>query len=977
MPRSLFSACDLRDDIRSGGIDDGQFAADLRALLDPGYGSSAYAEAESYFSITYPTAGLKQLLSTAAAKLAAGGSAGLVVLSTTLGGGKTHSVMALYHLAKGFRSPELGEFVDLAAWPPAPVPVAAVIGDMVDSLAGTEIDGHAVHTLWGAMAAQLGEDAWAKVARHDETRTTPASSLLSSVFGSAPAVVIIDELASYLRAAGTSQDESTRRLAEATPAFLKSLLELATSPTSKVFVVLTEATGDLFSDESGEIRRVYSEVLDAVSRISTAKGTINPAEGGEIAQILKRRLLSSIDEAAAKETALAYQAWYGSLSTSYPLTGEITADRYAEEIERSYPFHPALIRALDTGLSSSTKFQRTRGALKILGDTLAYLKVARPELDILNTGDLHFADEDGTLEHLTSQLDRKDFVAIAKADFVGQESHAALIDAQRSSTLATRFATAAFLFSLPVQDLGQSFEDLALNVVHLEESVAQLRQIVDEGLLRRCWYLVQLDGRYVFRTDPNFNRVVDGAIGGVKDYEVTSAEAEYIAKVFGGMSSSRMTVVPGGADPAEVADSEKPTLVVFRPDIVCASEGEQAIHVRILDFRDNAGSKARRYKNTLAFFAAGLDDKRSTFRSSLRRHVALHRLAANPPTGFPAAVIEQIRNEAAAQQLRVAVDFLHWFNRLYFFAVGTGDIVLRSIQLSESNFTAAEKARSIDEPLVSRRLVEGIQQELANSKWRDRLSVQDLNSLSQLGQGKRPTTKVIYEYFLMDFRQPLPSSASALLPGIQGLVSQGRYVAYDKATESYLKPSEASRVTITDTFELVDPNDVPAAIPAPEPPPKPGPPPGPPGKTPPVRFSNASMSPSAAADQVAASLEASVGKKLRVRLQEKLDKAPRTAAWTVLISQNAKVFEDASIMVHQQDQSGAELRVTLQAGTAEEFKRANALISEFAKREVKTQGQVQVGFVITGAAPVGFVESVKLLETMEIPTIGVVLEEIQ
>lgn len=994
MLQGLFQSCHLRSDITSGGIDDGQFAADLRTLLVPEHGAAPYADAKTYFSLTYPTTGLRKLLAIAAERVQRGSSNGLVVLSTSLGGGKTHSVMALYHLAKGYRPADIDDFVDSSIWPIMNIPVAAVIGDMVDVLDGATINGRKVHTLWGAMAAQLGDDAWTRLEQHDATRTVPSTSALLEVFAEGPVIVILDEMAAYLRAAEKSGDPQTMKLAESTPNFLKSLSEIATTQGCKVFVALTEATGDLFVDATESIRRIYSEMTSAVSRTSSAQGTINPATGGEIAEILKRRLFSEVDPNAAQTIADRYEHYYAQLAKSHPLIGgSKEASEYAGEIRASYPFHPALIRALDAGLSSSSRFQRTRGALKVLGDTLAYLAGNESAIDILNTGDLHFSDEDGTLDHLTSQLDRKEFVAIAKADLVGSDSHAARIDQQRSTTLATRFATAAFIFSLPIHDLGRSFEDLALNVLHEGEQPAQLSQVVEDGLMRSCWYLQSQEGRYVFRTEPTINRVIDGALQAIKSYQIQAAETEYIEQVFANRNTGTLKVVLGGRDPAEVADTKETTLIVFRPDVATLDSGEDELRHRITDFRDNAGTRTRMYKNTLSYFLAGKNEGREKFRDLLKRSIALAGLTSSPPAGFPEATVEKLRDQAAETQLALAMAFLRWFNLLYFFSVGSGDLIVRTISLGEEELVGqtrqkSEKSlmRSADESLVSTRLFEAIRRELTNSKWRDSISVQDLNNLNLLGPGKKPTPLSLYEHYLMDFHSSLPNSPQAMLNGVRGLVSQGSYVAYDKREQRFLAASESTRVTITSDFELWDKS----GLPEPEPPKRPStevkPLVSPGGQKNPANhgkpkyeFNQAGVTPASAASQILAGVEAAGANGVHVHLSQSTDNAlPIFPAWIALIAQTPKAFVDATIQNIQKVANRGEFRLHWTVSNGDELKRASSVIGDLSKLAGTLDGArtiLNVRFDVESSAATGFVESIRLLQDMGISDFDLAINE--
>jgi predicted AAA+ superfamily ATPase len=190
-----------------------------------------YGDAEAFFAQTYPTSGLKTLLTKTFGRLTGAkgvaGENGVLRPTTSFGGGKTHGLTAVYHLAKGARPSNITEFLDLSLLPDGPVQVAALVGDALDPTAGIETNGHRTYTMWGEVAAQIGDDAFAAMEANDTQRTAPGTATIKAVFRGKPTVVIVDEIAKYLRAVASSGSEDIRRMAGAIPVFLGNLFEVA------------------------------------------------------------------------------------------------------------------------------------------------------------------------------------------------------------------------------------------------------------------------------------------------------------------------------------------------------------------------------------------------------------------------------------------------------------------------------------------------------------------------------------------------------------------------------------------------------------------------------------------------------------------------------------------------------------------------------------------------------------------------------
>lgn len=156
--RTLFDLCVPRDDVRTGGIRESEFAADLAQVLR-GEAPREYQDPATFFANTHPTEGLKRLLENVCRRLSGqGGEASAIYrLDTQYGGGKTHALIALAHAAThGGTVPTIAEFVDPALLPAGPVRVAAFDGENADPVNGRAMGGGVrAYTPWGELACAL------------------------------------------------------------------------------------------------------------------------------------------------------------------------------------------------------------------------------------------------------------------------------------------------------------------------------------------------------------------------------------------------------------------------------------------------------------------------------------------------------------------------------------------------------------------------------------------------------------------------------------------------------------------------------------------------------------------------------------------------------------------------------------------------------------------------------------------------------
>jgi predicted AAA+ superfamily ATPase len=225
----VFESAQPRGDVLKGELRDEIFAAKLEDVVN-NRADPVYQDPTAFFANTFATGGLRALLTEALGRAtgAKPTAAPIIRLETAFGGGKTHNLIALYHLANEARPIGIEQFVDPAVLPASPTQIPTAVGTALEPATGVNHGDVTTHTLWGELAYQAGAYA-GDIRQADEDRVAPGTGVLADTFGTEPTIVLIDELARYLAVAeGVRVGSST--LADQTLAFLMALLEQPVRP---------------------------------------------------------------------------------------------------------------------------------------------------------------------------------------------------------------------------------------------------------------------------------------------------------------------------------------------------------------------------------------------------------------------------------------------------------------------------------------------------------------------------------------------------------------------------------------------------------------------------------------------------------------------------------------------------------------------------------------------------------------------------
>jgi hypothetical protein len=629
----LFEAVAPRRDVLEGELTEARFAASLEEVV-AGTAPEAYGSPAAFFASTYPSGGLKSLLNEAMGRITGGrpDAASVIRLETNLGGGKTHNLIALYHVARGGLTPDqAGELMDPALLPKAAAPKTGVfVGTSSGASSFPSVAGVAAKTIWGYLALQLGGPAGYDVVRtDDESLTAPGSDALKRLLGEDPALILIDEIARYYAVAkGVTVGQST--LAGQTTAFLMALMEAVDALPHVVLVITTTGLTDAFGEDTADVLKAIDEARELMARKELV---LRPSEEADLPRILARRLFEPLPSGAAGTVAQAYAAAADSaFAGGLDLPEAMTGAGWASEITRTYPFHPALIRVLDKRLATIPNFQRTRGALRLLARVVRDLWQQQPAgTQLIHLHHVNLADR-VIAEELSSRLERAAYEPVIRADIASQPgaepSHADMLDQRMGSGYARRLATGIYLYSLTRDVPGVPAAELYGATLAPDDDANLLQKALD-GLEGACWYLHADIRGFRFSTEASLIKLVQEA---ESEISITKARTEATSILAQRFKDAALKVRRAWED-AKVPDSDDDAwLVILHWDDFGDQRGvdpHNATPSKVKDLWDRTPSGGiREYRNRLVLLAPSQGTHDAMVRA-VRTRLALVALEGN------------------------------------------------------------------------------------------------------------------------------------------------------------------------------------------------------------------------------------------------------------------------------------------------------------------------------------------------------------
>ncbi len=611
------------DDVSTGRYQTAEFAADL-GQVHRGEGSDEYRDPKEFFRRTYMTDGLRSLLVRALQRLADAGGDPVIELQTNFGGGKTHSLLALYHLFSGADTRKLLGVdtvlhdADVKAVPA--VRRAVLVGTAISpGQPDIKADGTEVRTLWGEMAWQLGgREAYDMLAEADKTSTNPGTKLNDVLRKYSPCMILIDEWVAYARQlyanselpAGTFDTHFTfaQALTEAAAAIPGTLLVVSIPASDKVRAVEGDKSDASAIEVGGEggveaLRRLKNVVERVASQWQ-------PASAEESYEIVRRRLFEEMtdpDAFAARDAVIdSFMNMYRSHGGDFP--GDCREAEYRRRIEAAYPVHPEIFERLYSDWSSLERFQRTRGVLRLMAAVIHGLW-KREDAGLLVLPGTVPIDEPDVRFELTRYLE-DNWKPIIEKDVDGATSLPVALDRDNPNlgrySAARRVARTVYLGSAPtVGTTHPGLEDkrIKLGCTQPGETPAvfgdALRHLSDKAT-----HLYTDGTRYWFSTQPSVTRLAQERAEQLLEADV-HAEIVRLVRAECAQRSDFCGVHVAPDSSGDVPDEDETRLVVLGPQFTHSSKVQLSDALkRAQEILESRGGAPRRFKNMLVFLAA-------------------------------------------------------------------------------------------------------------------------------------------------------------------------------------------------------------------------------------------------------------------------------------------------------------------------------------------------------------------------------------
>lgn len=610
------------DDVATGNFHASEFAADLYQVATGGEQDADYADPIEFFNRTYLTEGLRDLISRAIRRLSNDDNASPVInLQTNFGGGKTHSMLSLWHLAAGLPigefSQETQELLTASGYTGKKLNRVAIVGNHLSPTGSIKNDGTHVNTIWGELAWQLGgAEGFELVATADRDRTHPGDALHDLLALYAPAVILIDEWVAYARslvgrddlAGGTFDDQFT---------FAQSLTETAKG-TSGILLAISIPASER-NDNSEPVAGTAEEVggtngLEALERLQNVVRRVadqwRPASSDESYHIVKQRLFKEADSTALgaiTATARTYVEMYRKYTDDFPREARNTA--YENRIKRTYPIHPELFDTLYEEWSSLERFQRTRGVLRLMSWVIHTLWTGDDAAPLIMPSSIPMAA--GNVNSELTQYLQDSWKTIIDADVDGPNSEPVRIDAEKplygQRSLTKRLARAVFFGAAPTIAPGSIHKGVSAKRVFLGTAVpGDVPGNFHSALTRlgdRATYFYSGSGKYWYDLQPNITRTAKDQAERLHKEDVWAD----IVRRLKGQAKARgdfagLHICPESN--ADIPDTDEVRLVILHPKVAHKRNSESAAKGFAKQATEQRGSANRAHRNMLVYLAA-------------------------------------------------------------------------------------------------------------------------------------------------------------------------------------------------------------------------------------------------------------------------------------------------------------------------------------------------------------------------------------
>lgn len=629
-------------DVAQGHYKNAEFAADI-AQVARGEGAYEYRDPVEFFARTYVTEGMTGLLEQALRRVSGKDGEPVIQLKTAFGGGKTHSMLALYHMLRARVSidkiPNIKPVLQRAG-------VSALSKTNVAVLVGTALDptktkrpqnfpGISINTLWGEMAAQLAESAgdpklYDYVKEADKKGVSPGSEALKNLFDACgPCLVLMDELVAYAKKlygahglpAGTFDNFIS---------FIQEVTEAARASQNSLVVASIPESDIEIGGDAGKI------ALEAVEHTFGRMESIwKPVAANEGFEVVRRRLFLDCKDPDARDAVCArFSQMYNENQSDFPI--EAREVEYRKRMISCYPIHPEVFDRLYEDWATLERFQRTRGVLRLMAAVIHELWMGNDAGLLIMPSSIQM-DVPTVRNELTRHLDIEEgWNAIVDREVDGRNSVPYQIERSNGryskNMAARRVSRTIMLGSAPTSRIqnvrGIEASRIRLGVVQPGENISVFNDALNTLTTSLAYLYTNPPGdRFWYDTRPTLRKTVEDRATQIAasdvEYEIeTRLRAVRREPPFGGIH-----VCPSSS--LDVPDEQTVRLVILRPtDTYRASNQNNSAMTAVIDILNNRGTTPRIYRNMVAFVAPE-QDLMLSLQQTVRRFLAWKSIKEN------------------------------------------------------------------------------------------------------------------------------------------------------------------------------------------------------------------------------------------------------------------------------------------------------------------------------------------------------------
>ena len=768
-------------DVAAGRYKNAEFAADL-AQVARGEGSFEYRDPVEFFARTYVTEGMAGLLMQALRRIGGKDGEPVIQLKTAFGGGKTHSMLALYHMLRGTvpldKIPAVRPVLARAGLSTLPkANVAVLVGTAIDPTRvqrPPHMPGIMIHTLWGEMAAQLAASAgnpklYDYVKEADKKGVSPGSEALKNLFDAAgPCLILMDELVAYAKKI-YGVDGLPAGSFDNFISFIQEVTEAARASENSLVVASIPESEIEIGGAAGQA--ALESIAHTFGRMEAIWKPVTANEGFEV---VRRRLFLDCEDTDARDrVCTAFSEMYHANQGVFPV--EAREVEYRERMLSCYPIHPEVFDRLYEDWATLERFQRTRGVLRLMAAVIHELWMGSDAGLLILPGSLPM-DIPSVRDELTRYLP-DGWIALVDSEVDGKKATPYKKDQENARLgkflAARRVARTIMLGSAPsvrAQSVrGIESTRISLGVVQPGENISVFKDALSTLETSLSYlYTNPSRSRYWYDTRPTLRKTVTDRASQIADANVVREIETRLRKCKKESPFAGLHICP--ASSLDVPDEQAARLVLLRPtETHTVNKADSAAMTAAVDVLNNRGSNTPRiYRNMLLFVAAdaGLMD-------DLQQDVRLYLAWQSIQNDRESLNLDAAQNRETESSLRAAHDTVDAHLReaycwlLIPYVDKTADV--RTLQWEVPRIGG-------DESIVTKAAKKALADEAVIPRWAPMLLKMELDSLLWAPSDHLPV-KTLWEQLCTYCYLPRLAAEEVLMQAIREGVNSDQYFA--------------------------------------------------------------------------------------------------------------------------------------------------------------------------------------------------------